>query len=94
MMMGGFLGPLAGLAIGRFGVRKIVVFFNIIVVLGLLGLSRMTEPWQLYLFFGLMGGLGMGFAEYLSVTTIINNWFVRHRSLRLFYTSNAADDLP
>ena len=83
MMMGGFLGPLAGLAIGRFGVRKIVVFFNIIVVLGLLGLSRMTEPWQLYLFFGLMGGLGMGFAEYLSVTTIINNWFVRHRSLAM-----------
>ena len=83
MLMGGLLGPFAGIAVTRFGVRKIVVFFNIVVVLGLLGLSMMNEPWQLYLFFGLMGGMGMGFAEYISVTTIINNWFVRYRSLAM-----------
>jgi sugar phosphate permease len=31
----------------------------------------------------MMGGLGLAFSEFLSVTTVINHWFIRKRSLAL-----------
>ncbi|HRS84011.1 MAG TPA: MFS transporter [Smithellaceae bacterium] len=83
LIMGGMLGPLAGVTLARFGARKNIVLGNVIVVLGLLGMSQVREIWQVYLFFGFMGGLGLAFAEFLSATTVINHWFIRKRSLAL-----------
>jgi len=89
VVIGGILSPLAGFTIARFGARKNIIFCNIFAALGLLGMSRVDELWHIYLFFGFMGGLGIAFAEYLPLTTIINNWFVRRRSfaMGLLFTS-------
>jgi len=83
LIIGGMLGPLAGFTIARFGARKNIVLGNIIAALGLLGMSQIREIWHVYLFFGMMGGLGLAFSEFLSVTTVINHWFIRKRSLAL-----------
>ena len=83
LIMGGMLGPLAGFTIARFGARQNIVMGNIIAVLGLLGMSQAREIWHVYLFFGVMGGLGLAFSEFLPVTTVINHWFIRKRSLAL-----------
>ena len=83
LIIGGMLGPLAGFTIARFGARKNIFAGNIIAALGLLGMSQVRELWQVYLFFGMMGGLGLAFSEFLPVTTIINHWFIRRRSLAL-----------
>lgn len=75
------LGPLVGFTIARFGARKNIVAGNSIAVLGLLGMSQVREIWHVYLFFGIMGGLGLAFLT--STTTVINHWFIRKRSLAL-----------
>lgn len=89
LIIGGMLGPLAGSTIARFGARKNIVFCNIFAALGLLGMSQVNDLWQVYLFFGFMASVGIAFAEYLPVTTIINNWFIRRRSfaMGLLFTS-------
>lgn len=83
LITGGLLGPLVGWTIARFGARKNVIFGNIFAALGLLGMSQVREIWQVYLFFGVMGGLGLAFSEFLTMTTVINHWFIRKRSLAL-----------
>ena len=83
LTIGGMLGPLVGFTVARFGAGKNIVAGNFIAALGLLGMSRISEIWHIYIFFGIMGGLGLAFSEYLSATTVINNWFIRKRSLAL-----------
>ncbi len=83
LIIGGLLGPLVGWTIARFGARKNIILGNIFAVLGLLGMSQVSEIWQIYLFFGVLGGLALAFAEFLAVTTVINQWFIRRRSLAL-----------
>jgi MFS family permease len=83
LIIGGMLGPVAGSTIARFGARRNIILGNTVAVLGLLGMSQVSEIWHAYLFFGVMGGLALAFAEFLSVTTVINHWFIRKRSLAL-----------
>jgi len=83
LIIGGILGPLVGWTIARFGARKNLIFGNLLAVVGLLGMSQVCEIWHVYLFFGLMGGMALAFAEFLSVTTVINSWFIRKRSLAM-----------
>lgn len=73
--------PLIGASVARFGPRVNIVFGNLIVVLGLAGMSITTKVWQLYFFYGILAGLGGGFGLYLACTSVVNNWFIRKRSL-------------
>lgn len=77
----GLPSPLIGASIARFGPRANIVFGNLLVVIGLAGMSITTEVWQLYLFYGILVGLGAGFGLYLTCTVVVNNWFIRKRSL-------------
>lgn len=83
LIIGGMLGPVVGFTIHRFGARKNIVAGNMIAVLGLLGMSQVREIWHVYLFFGMLGGLALAFSEFLSMTTVINHWFIRKKSLAL-----------
>ena len=82
-VIGGLLGPVAGMTIARFGPRKNIIGFNLIAALGLLGLSQTNAIWQVYLFFGVMAGLGIAFGEFIPITTVINHWFIRRRSVAM-----------
>lgn len=77
------MGPLAGMTVAKFGARKNIVFFNVIAALGLFGMSQVRSIWHVYLFFGLMAGLGIAFGEFIPITTVVNNWFVRRRSIAM-----------
>lgn len=83
LVIGGMLGPVAGWTIARFGARKNILLGNIVAVIGLLGMSQVRDIWHVYLFFGVLGGLALAFAEFLTMTTVINHWFVKKRSLAL-----------
>jgi MFS family permease len=80
---GGLLGPAAGWTVARFGPRRNIIVFNLIAALGLLGLSQVKAIWHVYLFFGVMAGLGIAFGEFIPITTVINHWFVRRRSMAM-----------
>lgn len=83
MTIGGMLGPVAGFTVSRFGARINILLGNTVAVLGLLGMSQVEELWQVYLFFGVLGGLGLAFGEFVSLTTVVNNWFIQRRSLAM-----------
>ncbi len=83
IIVGGLLGPVAGITVSRFGARKNIILCNVVAAFGLLGMSHVSELWHVYLFFGVMAGMSLGFGEFVSVTTVINNWFIRRRPLAM-----------
>jgi len=85
----GLPSPLIGASIAKFGPRVNIIFGNLLVVIGLAGMSITTQLWQLYLFYGILVGLGAGFGLYMTCTTVANNWFVRKRSLAMGVVTTA-----
>ena len=83
MLAGGLAGPLAGMFITRYGSRAAIVLGNLLATSGLLLLAFHTQIWQLYVAYGALIGLGIGFGGFIATTTIANNWFNRKRSLAL-----------
>jgi MFS family permease len=83
MLVGGFLGPVVGLTITRFGARKNIIIGNLIAGLGLLAIALVKEAWQLYLIFGVIIGAGNSFGGFIAATTVASNWFLKRRSLAI-----------
>ncbi len=83
MIAEGLLGPLIGISIVRFGARKNIIIGNLIAALGLLGMSLVREVWHVYLLFGALIGGGASFGVFIATTTIVNNWFMKRRSLAM-----------
>ncbi len=81
--MMGILGPLAGIMIGKFGARKMLVFTIIIGALGIAAMYTINEIWQVYLFYGIVVGASLGLGGTLGVTTLVNNWFIRRRTIAM-----------
>ena len=77
----GFSSPLIGASIARFGPKANIVFGSLLVVFGLAGMTITTEVWQLYLFYGILMGVGAALGTYMTCTAVVNNWFIRKRSL-------------
>ena len=79
----GICGPLAGAFIVKYGARWPIVMGNCMGCLGLCLLFIQESLWQLFLGFGLLIGIGVGFGGLLASTTVINDWFVKKRSVAL-----------
>lgn len=81
LLLLGLGGPLSGLLIDRYGVRR-VVFGALLFAASGMGLSAaVTEVWQLVLLFGLMTGLGGGLLASSLGAVIANRWFEQRRGL-------------
>jgi MFS family permease len=85
----GLPSPLVGASIARFGSRVNIIFGNLLFVIGLAGMSIVTEIWQLYFFYGILVGLGAGFGVYMACTTVANDWFIKKRSLVMGLVTSA-----
>jgi len=81
LLIHGLVGPLAGVSIAKFGPRVNLVLGNLLSAIGLAGMSLAQEVWHVYFFYGGLIGIGAGFGLYMACTTVVNNWFVRRRSL-------------
>jgi len=79
----GLPSPLVGASIAKFGPRANIVFGNLVVAAGLAGMAIAAKVWQIYLFYGVIVGLGSAFGLYLTCTTVVNNWFINKRSLAM-----------
>lgn len=76
---GGF-GILTGWATDKYGPRIIVAAGGFFICLGLLLTSQISAIWQLYLFYGLMVGLGVSVA-FAPLTATASRWFLKRRGL-------------
>src|ERR1700681_5111429 len=76
-------GPFAAALMNRFGIRVVTAGALIPVASGALLTTVMTAPWQLYLLWGVVVGLGAGCMASVLAATVASRWFVRRRGLVL-----------
>ncbi len=72
-------GAVAGTLIDRFGPSKVVPAGAILLAVGLVATSRLTELWQFYLYFGVISGLGLSCSGWVPAVTLVNRWFADKR---------------
>ncbi len=81
LVLFGFMGPFAGGAMLRFGIRRTILAALVLMVAGI-GLSTlMSQPWHLMLTWGLMIGVGSGVAATVLAATVVNRWFTERRGM-------------
>jgi MFS family permease len=76
----GLLGIVMGRLNDRFGPRIIMVGCGFFLGLGYLLMSQISAIWQLYLFYGVMVGIGMS-AVFIPASSTVARWFSKRRGL-------------
>src|SRR3569623_875670 len=66
----GVAQPLAGWVADRYGARRVIVAGALLYGIGLAVLATATTSWQVALGAGLLAGLGMGGASYITVLVV------------------------
>ncbi len=79
----GMSSLLVAVIIGKFGCRLPMAIGFTIAAIGMALLSRITEVWQLWLLYGVVVGGGVAFGHLLALTTLVNFWFVKRKSLAI-----------
>src|SRR5438876_949705 len=83
LILFGLTGPFAAALMDRFGLRVVTVGALTTVATGALLTTVMNAPWQLYLLWGVVVGLGTGCMASVLAATVANRWFVHRRGLVL-----------
>jgi sugar phosphate permease len=81
LVLFGFVGPFAAAMMDRWGIRPVVAGALLLIAAGAALTTLMTVPWQLYLLWGIVVGLGAGTMATVFAATVANRWFVRRRGL-------------
>lgn len=82
MFVSGVLATFVGRFADRHGPRLTVLFVSSSFGIGLILLSCINMPWQLYLIYGLMISLGLA-SNYSTLIATLSRWFVKGRALAL-----------
>ena len=76
----GLLGIIMGRLTDRFGPRVVLTICGFLLGLGYLLMSQIGTVWQLYLFYGVIIGAGMG-GSWVPIVSTVARWFVKRRNL-------------
>ena len=80
MIAFGVPSPLYGFLNNKLGPRFSIIIGNLLAALGIAAIYLIQDIWHIYLayiFVGIVSGLG----GYIATSTVVNNWFVKKRSL-------------
>ncbi len=81
LLLFGLTAPFAAALMERFGVRRVVACALLLVAAGSAASTRVTEPWQLVLCWGVLIGLGTGSMALVLAATVAQRWFTARRGL-------------
>jgi sugar phosphate permease len=81
LLLLGLGGPISGVLIDRFGVRRVTVLALVTGAAGMALSARVTEVWQLVLVFGAVTGLASGLVSSSLGPIVANRWFTRRRGV-------------
>jgi len=76
----GFLAIVSGGLTDRFGPRVVMTGCGLFFGLGFLLMSQVNSIWQLYLFYGVILGIGLSAMDVVPLSTVAR-WFVRKRGM-------------
>lgn len=79
-LLAGLLGILVGKLNDRFGPRVIMTVTGLFFGSGLLLMSQLSTIWQLYLFYGVVVGIGLSSIDVIPLS-IAARWFVKRRGM-------------
>ena len=79
---GSLTGPIAGYLVDRMGTRFMVFSGLLILTMGFYLFSQVQNLWMFYLAYFIMS-VGQGQAGWITVMTLLNHWFVRHRGMAM-----------
>ena len=80
MFMEGLLGIVMGGLNDRFGPRKVLTFCGLFFGAGCLLMAKINSVWQLYLFYGIIMGIGMS-GVWVPLLSTVARWFVKRRGM-------------
>lgn len=91
----GLVAPFAAAMMERFGIRRVVTAALVLVGLASAATTVMTSPWQLWLLWGGVIGIGTGCMALVFGAIVANRWFVARRGLitGVFSAANATGQL-
>ena len=79
LVFSGLAAPVAGGLIDRFGPRRVMPIGALMTALAMILMSRGGALWHFYVAFGLMAAAGSSLLQIVPLTTLVSNWFARHR---------------
>jgi MFS family permease len=80
-LQGGLEGPLAGWMSDRYGPRWVIVSGLCFLIAGLVLMNYIGSPWQYYVFWGVMIGIGQNLALTIAIDKALSDWFIARRGL-------------
>lgn len=80
MVMEGLLGIVMGGLNDRLGPRIVLTFCSFLLGIGYLLMSQINTVWQLYLFYGVIMGIGLSGA-WVPLLSTVARWFVKRRGM-------------
>jgi len=83
LLLYGLVGPFCAAIAQRVGIRRTMAFAMLTLTAAVLLATRVREPWQLVLLWGLFVGTGTGMVATVMGAVVVNRWFSRRRGLVL-----------
>ena len=81
-LLSGLQSPLTGMAVARWGVKRVQMTGALLIVAAMTALSMMTGLFQYYLFMVVLSS-GTSFVGTIPCQTIISQWFVKKRGVAM-----------
>ena len=81
VLLYGFIGPFAAALQLRYGLRRVTVIALCIIATGAALTTQMSQPWHLFLLWGLVVGTGTGCMATVFASTVASRWFVARRGV-------------
>jgi MFS family permease len=77
----GLTAPFAAVLMARFGAKRVAITALCLIAAGTMLTTVMVAPWELYVDWGILVGVGTGCLALVFGSQVANSWFVKHRGL-------------
>ncbi|HYR73343.1 MAG TPA: MFS transporter [Candidatus Acidoferrum sp.] len=89
LLYGAFM-PLVGRLVDRMGSRVVCSAGAVVMAASLVLTGRMTTLWEFYLYYAVIGSLGLAATGHVMGSVTLANWFVKRRGVAMSFLGSAS----